>query len=445
MFLKLQLLDKFKGRSRGIAPRLFTYLGAVLLIILLLEVIAERLLASALLYIPEQTQTEMLELAHQAEVLIEEGDLDEISDWERGQKYYLFIIDKQNRVLSDRDIHPHFVFKLTFHRVLSERMGGRVSKPIIVLPLKTGHSLAIQLPSEQHPARYFSVYSAIMKGIIAIIILMLFSILLARYLQLPLNQLKQASHRLAAGDFDVRVSELVGDSVSEFSDLARDFDHMTARIQSLSSKQERLIRDVSHELRTPLARHNLALHLLRKRVAQENLPLLDRLEQESDEMNHLVGEILEFSRLGSACCTTNLEAIELIAFCEYLLIEYKALLTQDQLLTFSKVQGPIWVRADQRLLARVIKNLIVNASKYAGESATINLMIMNPYSPASAHSVKDEFVTLVISDNGPGVAEQYLKDMFTPFTRIEDARDKQSGGYGLGVSDCERVYVSDAR
>jgi two-component system sensor histidine kinase CpxA len=432
MFLKLELLSKFRGQSRGIAPRLFTYLAAVLLLILLIESLAEMALARAILYIPGQIQEEMLELAYQAEVLIEEGDLDEISDWERGQKYYLFILDERNHVLSDRDIHPHFVFKLAYQRDLHERMESQVRKPIIVLPLKTGHFLAIQLPSEVHPARYFSLYSAIMKVCIAIIILMLFSILLARYLQLPLNQLKEASHRLAAGDFNVRVSEQVGESVSEFSSLAKDFDHMAKRIESLSNKQERLIRDVSHELRTPLARHNLALHLLRKRVPAESQLLLDRLERESDEMNNLVGEILEFSRLGSACCTTNLVPIELNAFCEQFSLAHKALLSKEQNLSCAFASEPVWVKADQRLLARVVNNLIVNASKYAGPFATIELSIVK--ANVADDSSQNNFVTLLISDNGQGVAEQYLKDMFTPFTRIEDARDKQSGGYGLGLA-----------
>lgn len=434
MFLKLELLEKFGGQSRGIAPRLFTYLGGVLLLILLLESLAEMVLARAILYIPEQIQNEMLSLAYQAEVMIEEGDLDELSDWERGQDYYLFILDKDNHVLSDRDIHPHFVFKLTFQRDLRQRMGGRVSKPIIVLPLKTGHFLAIQLPSEIHPARYFSIYSAIIKVVIAIIILMFFSLLLARYLQTPLNQLKEASHRLAAGDFNVRVSDLVGESVSEFYDLANDFDHMAERIQSLSAKQDRLIRDVSHELRTPLARHNLALHLLRKRVAQENQPLLDKLERESDEMSNLVSEILAFSRLGSACCTTTLVAIELNDFCDQVCSELRILLGEKQTLFCDRSETPTWVKADKRLLARVMKNLIINASKYAGEFAIININIISPYSRFAVSAAKDEFITLLVSDNGQGVADQYLKDMFTPFTRFEDARDKQSGGYGLGLA-----------
>lgn len=97
-------------------------------------------------------------------------------------------------------------------------------------------------------------------------ILGLFSWVIARYLQRPLDKLREVSHKLAQGDFDVKVSHEIGNSVREFSELAHDFDNMTHEIHSLAEKQQRLIRDVSHELRTPLARHNLALHLLKRRL-----------------------------------------------------------------------------------------------------------------------------------------------------------------------------------
>ncbi|MCV5262371.1 HAMP domain-containing protein, partial [Escherichia coli] len=91
-------------------------------------------------------------------------------------------------------------------------------------------------------------------------ILALFSLLMARNLQQPLDRLREASKKLSNGDFNVSVVQELKSNTREFNELAQDFDHMTKEIHSLAEKQRLLIRDVSHELRTPLARQNLVLH-----------------------------------------------------------------------------------------------------------------------------------------------------------------------------------------
>ncbi len=380
-----------------------------------------------MLHIPEKIQTEMLALAEQAEVMIEEGgDMDELADWERGQHYYLFVLNKEQRTISGRDMHPHFEFKLNFIRKLDTTFENRVNQPVISIPLRTGHELVIQFPHEYHPARYFPYYFTLIQIAIAILILSVFSLLLARYLQQPLNKLQDASNRLAEGDFNVRVSHEVGDSVTEFGQLAKSFDHMTQRIHGLAQKQKQLIRDVSHELKTPLARHNLALHLLRRKLPEENQQLLDRLERESDEMNDLVTEILEYSQLENASYSVNLVPIQLETVCHHLVLDLRDSLGPKQRLECDLERSTLMAMADNRLLLRAIKNLLGNAIKYAGEQAVVALSVSN----ANANG----WVQLVVEDNGAGIPEQHIKQIFDPFTRLEAARDKQSGGYGLGLA-----------
>ncbi|MGF1731196.1 histidine kinase sensor domain-containing protein [Photobacterium kasasachensis] len=414
----------FLGDRDGLAFRLFSYFAVILTLILVLQNIAEVALIKALLHVPERIQTEMLSLAEQAEVMIEEGDMDELADWERGQDYYLFVLDKERRTISGRDMHPHFEFKLNFIRQLDTTFENRVNQPVISIPLSTGHEIVIQFPHEYHPARYFPYYFALIQIAIAILILSVFSLLLARYLQRPLNKLQDASNRLAEGDFSVRVGHEVGDSVTEFGQLANSFDHMTQRIHDLAQKQKQLIRDVSHELKTPLARHNLALHLLRRKLPEDSQQLLDRLERESDEMNELVTEILEYSQLENASYSVNLVPTQLETVCHHLVLELQHNLGPEQQLECDLNHATLMAMADNRLLLRAIKNLLGNAIKYAGEQAVIGLSVTNA----------NGWVQLVVEDDGAGIPEQHLKQIFDPFTRLEAARDKQSGGYGLGLA-----------
>ncbi|MCE7535893.1 histidine kinase sensor domain-containing protein [Aliivibrio fischeri] len=414
--------------KNGLVFRLFSAFAVSLFLIISLQSLAEIALMKSMLRIPSSIQTKMLDLAEQANILIEEGDMDELADWASAQEYYLFVLDQNNRPITHRDMHPHFEFKLKFLRPLNTQLDNEVNQPIIGIPLEDGLTIVIQMPYQYHPANNFSLYFGIIKLVISVLILGLFSWVIARYLQRPLDKLREVSHKLAQGDFDVKVSDEIGNSVREFSELAHDFDNMTHEIHSLAEKQQRLIRDVSHELRTPLARHNLALHLLKKKVDPDYIHLVNRLENESNEMNDLVGEILEFSRLENSRYNTKLELVLLESCISAQVIQSRMDLRPTQCLDFICSKEVPVVHAEPRLVTRVVKNLITNAIKYAGDNALIQVVITEYRSNEKNH------VAIIVEDNGPGIPEDQLLNIFSPFTRLESARDKQSGGYGLGLA-----------
>ncbi|WP_146441386.1 sensor histidine kinase [Vibrio kanaloae] len=414
-------------RKDGLTFQLFSYLTVILVSILILQGVAERALMKALLKVPESVKAEMLDLAYQANVLIEEGDMDELADWGNAQEYYLFVIDKDNQPITHRHMHPHFEFKLQYLRTLDHQLSDRVSKPIFGLPLNNGNTLVIQLPHQFHPAKSFAPYSYLIKALIALIVLTLFSIIMAKSLQQPLDRLREASRRLAQGDFSVSVVSELDSTTREFNELAHDFDHMTFEIKSLAEKQRRLIRDVSHELRTPLARQNLALHLLRSKVDDKSVGLLDRLESETEEMNKLVGEILEFSRLETSRYDPKLSLMHLEHYCSMLIAQMQNDLKPNQTLVGDLETPTSMVNVDERLLLRVIGNLVGNAIKYAGENAHI---VVTTYELLADR----RYSVISVEDDGDGIPDNQISGIFDPFTRIESARDKQSGGYGLGLA-----------
>lgn len=415
-------------QKHGLVVRLFSYFTVSLLLILLLQNLAEIALVKTMLQVPKKVQQNMLVMAEQAQQLIDTGNKQQLGQWEQQQPYYLFVLDKEQNEMGDRKMHPHFAFKLNYARGINTLLDSRVNQPIFAIPLKDGNQLMVQLPSQLHPAKYFSFYFGLIQVVIAVLILLMFSFLIARYLQRPLNTLREASRSLANGDFSVRVANAVSDSTVEFKSLATDFDEMAEQIQMLSERQRRLIRDVSHELRTPLARHNLSLHLMRKRVAPEHQHLVDRLEHESEEMNQLVNEILEFNQLQNTTENVNLIPLDVESLCLATVPDIETLLGKQQTLTTAIDNNMPLVMGDSRLIVRAVNNLLGNAMKYAGEQAHIQLISALVVIEGQA------FVQLSVEDDGHGIAEQHLKRIFDPFTRIEGARDKQSGGYGLGLA-----------
>ena len=93
---------------------------------------------------------------------------------------------------------------------------------------------------------------------------------LARYLSSPIGKLRRATQKLADGDLSARVADQVGNRHDELASLAKDFDVMAERIESLITSQQRLSRDVSHELRSPLARMNVALEIAKQKMPDLN-------------------------------------------------------------------------------------------------------------------------------------------------------------------------------
>ncbi|WCP65825.1 histidine kinase sensor domain-containing protein [Vibrio tubiashii] len=415
-------------RKDSLAFQLFSYMSTVIISIVILQAVAEQALIKTMLKVPLEVKQDIQSLAHQANVLIEDGDMDELADWANAQPYYLFVLNPENKPLSHRQMHPHFEFKLRFLREIDELLEDRVNKPLIGVRLDKGNTLVVQLPSQLHPAHRFIIFFSVSKFIIVIAILLLFSLIFARKLQMPLDRLREASRRLASGDFKVKVVKELRSNTREFNDLAHDFDNMTKEIHALAERQRRLIRDVSHELRTPLARQNLALHLLRTKAADSELPLVERLEKEVDEMDSLVGEILEFSRLENSRYEADSTPVCLESLISTQVEQSRLQLKVGQSLSISTGSTIPVVMTDERLVMRCVTNLLSNSMKYAGEDAHIEVSIYE------FDEQPNKSVCIEVADNGPGIAQAQLEEIFRPFTRLESARDKQSGGYGLGLA-----------
>ncbi|MDF4795103.1 ATP-binding protein, partial [Vibrio parahaemolyticus] len=236
------------------------------------------------------------------------------------------------------------------------------------------------------------------------------------------------SKKLSNGDFNVSVVQELKSNTREFNELAQDFDHMTKEIHSLAEKQRLLIRDVSHELRTPLARQNLVLHLLRKRVGESEQELVTRLEDEAKELNHLISDILEFSRLENARYDKETKRSDLEVLLAPQVERCKIDLRESQSIVFiSRVTEPR-AYCEDTLVVRCLNNLVGNAIKYAGEDARIEVALTNQELNGQAYLV------MSVSDDGPGIPENKLSDIFNPFTRLDASRDKKLGGYGLGLA-----------
>jgi signal transduction histidine kinase len=256
---------------------------------------------------------------------------------------------------------------------------------------------------------------------------------LARYLTAPLRRLGASTRQLAEGDLAVRVGSAIGRRRDEIGELGRDFDFMAERVESLVSSQQRLLRDMSHELRSPLTRLNVALELAAQRAGPDAKEALERIERETGRLNELIGQLLALTRLEAGQRIAGQASIDLSALVRQVAtdadFEARSLGKQVTL----PHCDPCQLVGDPELLRRAIENVVRNGIRYTAEGAAVEMSLRCEASETGSRAV------IRIRDHGPGVPPESLSDIFRPFYRIGDGRDRQSGGVGLGLAIAQQA------
>jgi two-component system sensor histidine kinase CpxA len=195
---------------------------------------------------------------------------------------------------------------------------------------------------------------------------------------------------------------------------------MAERLQGLVTGQKRFLGDIAHELCTPLSRIQMALGILEQRAGQSCDPYVRDLREEVQQMSGLVGELLSFSKASLARNQLKLQPVKVRDIIAQAAQREVAPETNLQI----NVDPDTEALADPNLLQRAFANLLRNAARYAGGNGPILL---------SSHREADA-VVVSVADSGPGVPEQFLARLFDPFFRVDDSRNRQSGGVGLGLT-----------
>ncbi len=285
---------------------------------------------------------------------------------------------------------------------------------------------------------------------IAIITSGLMCYLLAWSMTSPVTRLRKAAQSLAAGDLSARTGAPGGGRHDELTELMRDFDRMADRIEGLVDAQSRLLKDVSHELRSPLARLSVALGLARQRAACEVGPgavpelesALHRIEIEADRLNQLIQRLLTISRLESGADGLRKTSLSLRELAEQVAhdAEYETpgrgcRVTTDAMADATAgAADEFLVEADPDLLRSAVENVVRNATRYTAEGTTVEVRLERQQ---AANGEKQIIVRVL--DSGPGVPGEALRKIFEPFYRLDDARNRQTGGAGLGLSIADRA------
>lgn len=322
---------------------------------------------------------------------------------------------------------------LTGRRSNAEVIGTSSGERLAVgFPINVGHNVCgvAQMSTAMTPINNVLRDELILIGIggavFLALALLIGLVLTARTLR-PLQRLTTTAQQLARGDLHAR--SLLVPRTDEVGALASSFDHMAERIEASFTAQKaseeqvrRFIADASHELRTPVTALKGYIDVLRRGAAQDPAALegaLDAMSREADRMRELVLDLLTLARL-DARREAQLETFDLSEELANLLDEGVPGMPER---VERQLMPSLVVRADRAALRTMVRNVLVNACKYAaGAPQRWSTAVDGNRARIDAH------------DDGPGIAATDLPHVFERFYRGDKTRAREEGGSGLGLS-----------
>lgn len=356
-----------------------------------------------------------------------------------GTRLFLFNSQIQELSGSDAPADAGDVARKVLLETHLPEFADRGPSPLLARPVQTQSGKQYVLIAELPPRPQFALFHLHLLAMA--LIGGLFCYWLAKHLTSPVAKLRAATRELANGNLSVRVGPALGNRRDELASLAADFDEMAEKIQLLIDSQRRLLGDISHELRSPLARLNVALELARQRSGSEAISALERIQREAEILNEMIGQLLALTRLESGAGEIQKIEIDLESLVREVVKDADFEARARNRSVRLAATGKVVIEGIPNLIRRAIENVVRNAVHYTAEGTEVEIKLFTDSEAtlAPAEKLNDERAVIVVRDHGPGVPDEALKEIFRPFYRVDEARDREAGGVGLGLAIAERA------
>ncbi len=339
-----------------------------------------------------------------------------------------------NHNTSDRSLSPNseLEFHSAFFAFFKQSIKHYIKYPISIYLPDTGEKyIWIEIRRKEHPLWVGFAHSLIGPNpplalflilVSAGLLIVISSLFFVSYLNRPLKKLLLATQNLRHGKAE-QILQQTGPL--ELQQLTKSFNQMNCEIQQLLQNRTVLLSGISHDLRTPISRAKLALEMM----AQTNVAdsrLMSSLEKDLDEMNQLIQRTLEFAR-GLNTDEQQSEHIEINSYLKNYCLHHP----YHSLLEFFAADKTCHLYINTHALNRVMDNLLENALRYS-QFQKVSILLQ----------LSKDNISIHIRDQGGGVCDDKIQQLFQPFFRLESSRNNNSGGSGLGLSIVKQLCQS---
>ena len=259
-------------------------------------------------------------------------------------------------------------------------------------------------------------YVVVYLGLTMAALVLLLNFWLVRRLLEPVRQLREGAERICDGDLSYRVKSNRTDELGELTDSVN---HMADSLQSMLEAKRQLLLAISHELRTPITRAKLQLEFLDDGMVK------DALGDDINEIDLLISDLIEAERLSNQHQTLIAEHVD---FADYIGLVLQAYHDYKGGVVFEEPEQDASVSIDKLRTRLLLTNIVNNAIRH-GRDRPITVRV----------SFSDTSVLLEVEDQGEGISPEHLEHLSEPFYRADSARQRNTGGFGLGLYLCRLI------
>lgn len=264
---------------------------------------------------------------------------------------------------------------------------------------------------------------------ISLLISIIILYIVSKKLSSPLQSMDKAAKLLAQGDFSQRVEVYTNDEIGR---VTKTFNYMAEQLQTIEENRRSFISSVAHELRSPMT-------LIRGFVQgivdgtipkEENNKYLNIILKETTRLSKLISNLLDLQKMESSQYPINPQSFDINELIRRTLLKYEEEIEKKGIeVNLDLVDDQVMVWADKDAIEQVVSNLLENSMKFMGEKGKLDVKTM----------VTDNKVWIKIQDNGIGISQEDMDDIWKKFFKADRSRDRNKEGTGLGLYIVKKI------
>ena len=343
------------------------------------------------------------------------------------------IVDMQSNVVFDSTTVVSGASNVTVPSLAPQQGNSNMARAPIVVDNQAVGSVRVWvygsdrlLRASDEEFRSKSYQAMIAAAVLAIALASLFGFFFARQLVQPIRRISKTAEALKEGDLSARTN-MTGDD--EISQLGETFDEMASSIERDRTLERRLTSDVAHELRTPLMAIQATVEAMEDGVYPTDADHLEIVNSEVQRLSRLVGSLMKLSRLENRANPNKEEVVDVGEVVSTIVATHEAYVNESGLTLEYKADPNVLIYGDADMIRQATANLISNAVRYTPEGGHIKVRVRKGETMAQ----------IAVKDTGIGLTPEEARMVFQRFWRAGSARDRESGGLGVGLTVVKEI------